>query len=136
MKCNNEKRLNNLIKPIRKWLAGDEHRNALVILSEPKASTHLVLATNTTGNDMIPDMGLIVGMEPQLTDVLSLIVGEAMEVKPMQEPEADWEDTIDFTASSSGRPDTEDDAPVDAESKSNHCRTIPETFPTHQFINH
>ena len=105
MKCNNEKRLNNLIKPIRKWLAGDEHRNALVILTEPKASTHLVLATNTTGNDMIPDMGLIVGMEPQLTDVLSLIVGEAMEVKPMQEQEADWEDTINFTASSSGRPE-------------------------------
>ena len=126
MKCNNEKRLNNLIKPIRKWLAGDEHRNALVILSELKASTHLVLATKTTGNDMIPDMGLIVGMEPQLTDVLSLIVGEAMEVKPMQEPEADWEDTIDYTASSSGRPDPEDDAPADAESKSNHCRTIPE----------
>lgn len=48
-KNNNEKRLNNLIKPIRKWLAGDEHRNALLILSEPKASTHLVLATNTTG---------------------------------------------------------------------------------------
>lgn len=94
-----EEALNALIKPIRKWLAGDEHRNALVILSEPKASTHLVLATNTTGNDMIPDIGLIVGMEPQLTDVLSLIVGEAMEVKPMQEPEADWEDTIDFTAS-------------------------------------
>ena len=99
MKCNNEKRLNNLIKPIRKWLAGNEHRNALVILSEPKASTHLVLATNTTENDMIPDMGLIVGMEPQLTDVLSLIVGEAMEVKPMQDPPTDWEDTINFTAS-------------------------------------
>ena len=123
-----EEALNALIKPIRKWLAGNEHRNALVILSEPKASTHLVLATNTTGNDMIPDMGLIVGMEPQLTDVLSLIVGEAMEVKPMQEPEADWEDTIDFTASSSGRPDPEDDAPADADSISNHCRTIPETL--------
>ena len=53
---------------------------------------------------MIPDMGLIVGMEPQLTDVLSLIVGEAMEVKPMQDPPTDWEDTIDYTASSSGRP--------------------------------
>ena len=110
MKCNNEKRLNNLIKPIRKWLAGNEHRNALVILSEPKASTHLVLATNTTGNDMIPDMGLIVGMEPQLADVLSLIVGEAMEVKPMQEPEADWEDTIDFTASCSDVPQSDSPA--------------------------
>ena len=128
MKCNNEKRLNNLIKPIRKWLAGDQHRNALVILSEPKASTHLVLATSTTGNDMIPDMGLIVGMEPQLTDVLSLIVGEAMEVKPMQEPEADWEDTIDFTASSSGRPDPEEYSLADADPLSNHCRTIPETL--------
>lgn len=126
MKCNNEKRLNNLIKPIRKWLAGDKHRNALVILSEPKASTHLVLATNTTGYDMIPDMGLIVGMEPQLTDVLSLIVGEAMEVKPMQEPEADWEDTIDFTASCGDVPQS--DTPADAEQISNHCRTIPETL--------
>ena len=134
MKCNNEKRLNNLIKPIRKWLAGDQHRNALIILTEPKASTHLVLATNTTGNDMIPDMGLIVGMEPQLTDVLSLIVGEAMEVKPMQEPEADWEDTIDFTASCGDVPQS--DTPADADPISNHCRTIPETFPTHQFINH
>ena len=123
-----EEALNALIKPIRKWLAGDEHRNALVILSEPKASTHLVLATKTTGNDMIPDMGLIVGMEPQLTDVLSLIVGEAMEVKPMQEPEADWEDTIDFTASSSGRPDPEEYSPADAEPISNHCRTIHETL--------
>ena len=128
MKCNNEKRLNNLIKPIRKWLAGDQHRNALIILTEPKASTHLVLATNTTGNDMIPDMGLIVGMEPQLTDVLSLIVGEAMEVKPMQEPEANWEDTIDFTASSSGRPDPEEYSLADADPLSNHCRTIPETL--------
>jgi hypothetical protein len=36
--------------------------------------------------------------------VLSLIVGEAMEVKPMQDPPTDWEDTIDYTASSSGRP--------------------------------
>ena len=110
MKCNNEKRLNNLIKPIRKWLAGDQHRNALIILTEPKASTHLVLATKTTGNDMIPDMGLIVGMEPQLTDVLSLIVGEAMEVKPMQEPEADWEDTIDFTASCGDVPQSDSPA--------------------------
>lgn len=126
MKCNNEKRLNNLIKPIRKWLAGEQHRNALIILTEPKASTHLVLATNTTGNDMIPDIGLIVGMEPQLADVLSLIVGEAMEVKPMQELEADWEDTIDFTASCGDVPQS--DTPADAESKSNHCRTIPETL--------
>ena len=128
MKCNNEKRLNNLIKPIRKWLAGDEHRNALVILSEPKASTHLVLATNTTGNDMIPDMGMIVGMEPQLTDVLLMIHDIAMDIEPLQEPVTDWEDTIDFTASSSGRPDPEDDAPADAEQISNHCRTIPETL--------
>lgn len=104
-KCNNEKRLNNLIKPIRKWLAGDEHRNALVILSEPKASTHLVLATNTTGNDMIPDMGLIVGMEPQLTDVLLMIHDFAMDIEPLQDPVTDWEDTIDYTASSSGRPE-------------------------------
>ena len=128
MKCNNEKRLNNLIKPIRKWLAGDEHRNALVILSEPKASTHLVLATNTTGNDMIPDMGMIVGMEPQLTDVLLMIHDFAMDIEPLQEPEADWEDTIDFTASSSGRPDPEEYSPADAEPISNHCRTIPETL--------
>ena len=126
MKCNNEKRLNNLIKPIRKWLAGNEHRNALVILSEPRAKTQLVLATNTTGNDMIPDIGLIVGMEPQLADVLSLIVGEAMEVKPMQEPEADWEDTIDFTASCGDVPQS--DTPAGAEPISNHCRTIPETL--------
>ena len=104
-----EEALNALIKPICKWLAGDEHRNALVILSEPKASTHLVLATNTTGNDMIPDMGLIVGMEPQLTDVLLMIHDFAMDMEPLQEPVADWEDTIDYTASSS-----------------NHCRTIPE----------
>ena len=127
-KNNNEKRLNNLIKPIRKWLAGDQHRNALVILSESKASTHLVLATNTTGNDMIPDMGMIVGMEPQLTDVLLMIHDFAMDIEPLQEPVTDWEDTIDFTASSSGRPDPEDDAPADAESKSNHCRTILETL--------
>ena len=99
-KNNNEKRLNNLIKPIRKWLAGDEHRNALVILSEPKASTHLVLATNTTGNDMIPDMGLIVGMEPQLCDTMQLIVDEALGVTPAQPVEPDWWDTIDYTATS------------------------------------
>ena len=109
MKCNNEKRLNNLIKPIRKWLAGNEHRNALVILSEPKASTHLVLATNTTGNEMIPDMGLIVGMEPQLQDVLLMIHDFAMDMEPLQEPVTDWEDTIDYTASSSGRPFDYDD---------------------------
>ena len=123
-----EEALNALIKPIRKWLAGDEHRNALVILSEPKASTHLVLATNTTGNDMIPDMGLIVGMEPQLQDVLLMIHDFAMDIEPVTPHEPDLEDTIDFTASSSGRPDPEDDAPADAESKSNHCRTIPETL--------
>lgn len=105
MKCNNEKRLNNLIKPIRKWLAGDQHRNALIILTEPKASTHLVLATKTTGNDMIPDMGLIVGMEPQLQDVLLMIHDFAMDIEPLQEPVTDWEDTIDYTASSSGIPE-------------------------------
>ena len=128
MKCNSEKRLNNLIKPIRKWLAGNNKRNAVVILSEPRAKTQLVLATNTTGNDMIPDMGMIVGMEPQLTDVLLMIHDFAMDIEPLQEPVTDWEDTIDFTASSSGRPDPEDDAPADAESKSNHCRTILETL--------
>ena len=127
-KCNNEKRLNNLIKPIRKWLAGDQHRNALVILSEPRAKSHLVLATNTTGEDMIPDIGMIVGMEPQLCDTLSLILDEAMFIEPIKTNEPDWEDTIDFTASTSGRPDPEDDAPADAESKSNHSRTIPETL--------
>ena len=104
-KSNNEKRLNNLIKPIRKWLAGDQHRNALVILSESKASTHLVLATNTTGEEMIQDMGLIVGMEAQLTDVMTLIVDEAIEVKPMQEPPADWYDTINFTATCADVPE-------------------------------
>ena len=104
-KCNNEKRLNNLIKPIRKWLAGDKHRNALVILSEPRAKTQLVLATNTTGNDMIPDMGMIVGMEPQLQDVLLMIHDFAMDIEPVTHHEPDWEDTIDFTASSSGRPE-------------------------------
>lgn len=99
-KNNNEKRLNNLIKPIREWLAGNEHRNALVILSEPKATTHLVLATNTTGEEMIPDMGMIVGMEPQLCDTMQLIVDEAMGVTPAQPIEADWWDTIDYTATS------------------------------------
>ncbi len=123
-----EEALNALIKPIRKWLAGDKHRNALVILSEPLAKTQLVLATNTTGNDMIPDMGMIVGMEPQLTDVLLMIHDFAMDIEPVKTNEPDWEDTIDFTASSSGRPDTEEDTPADAESISNHCRTIPETF--------
>ncbi len=97
-KNSNEKRLNDVVKPIRKWLAGDEHRNALVILSEPKASTHLVLATNTTGNEMIPDIGLIVGMEPQLTVVMTLILGEALGVKPLQEMEMEKRDTINYTA--------------------------------------
>lgn len=123
-----EEALNALIKPIRKWLAGDKHRNALVILSEPLAKTQLVLATNTTGNDMIPDMGMIVGMEPQLTDVLLMIHDFAMDIEPVKTNEPDWEDTIDFTASSSGRPDTEEDTPADAEPISNHCRTIPETL--------
>ena len=113
MKCNNEKRLNNLIKPIRKWLAGNNKRNALVILSEPRAKTQLVLATNTTGNDMIPDMGMIVGMEPQLTDVLLMIHDFAMDIEPVTPHEPDWEDTIDFTASSSGRPDTEEYSPAE-----------------------
>lgn len=35
MSKKSEEALNALIKPIRKWLAGDKHRNALVILSEP-----------------------------------------------------------------------------------------------------
>ena len=105
MKCNNEKRLNNLIKPIRKWLAGNNKRNALVILSEPRAKTQLVLATNTTGKDMIPDIGMIVGMEPQLCDTLSLILDESMHIEPVESNEPDWEDTIDYTASSSGRPE-------------------------------
>ena len=86
-------------------MAGDEHRNALVILSEPKASTHLVFATKTTGNDMIPDMGMIVGMEPQLQDVLLMIHDFAMDIEPVTPHEPDWEDTIDYTASSSGRPE-------------------------------
>ena len=70
-----------------------------MILSEPRGTTHLVLATNTTGNDMIPDMGMIVGMEPQLQDVLLMIHDFAMDIEPLQEPVADWDDTIDFTAS-------------------------------------
>lgn len=131
-----EEALNALIKPIRKWLAGDEHRNALVILSEPKASTHLVLATSTTGNDMIPDMGLIVGMEPQLTDVLLMIHDFAMDMEPLQEPVADWEDTIDYTASSSGRPfdyDEQNDLASQSphsEPLSTQSRTIVEPFPS------
>lgn len=100
-----EQALNALIKPIRKWLAGNNKRNALVILSEPRGTHHLVLATNTTGNDMIPDMGMIVGMEPQLCDTLSLILDEAMYIEPVESNEPDWEDTIDYTASSSGRPE-------------------------------
>lgn len=101
-KC--EEALNALIKPIRKWLKVNPKRNALVILSEPRGTTHLVLATNTTGNDMIPDMGMIVGMEPQLQDVLLMIHDFAMDIEPLQEPVTDWDDTIDYTASSSGRP--------------------------------
>lgn len=104
MSKKSEEALNALIKPIRNWLKGNNKRNALVILSEPRAKTHLVLATNTTGNDMIPDMGLIVGMEPQLTDVLLMIHDFAMDIEPLQEPVTDWEDTINYTASSSGRP--------------------------------
>lgn len=103
MSKKSEEALNALIKPIRKWLAGNNKRNALVILSEPRAKTQLVLATNTTGNDMIPDMGMIVGMEPQLQDVLLMIHDFAMDIEPLQEPVTDWEDTIDYTASSSGR---------------------------------
>ena len=95
-----ERKLNDLIMPIREWLAGNEHRNALVILSEPKATTHLVLATNTTGEEMIPDMGLIIGMEPQLCDTMQLIVDEALGVTPAQPVEPDWWDTIDYTATS------------------------------------
>lgn len=100
-----EQALNALIKPIRKWLAGNNKRNALVILSEPRAKTQLVLATNTTGKDMIPDIGMIVGMEPQLCDTLSLILDESMHIEPVESNEPDWEDTIDYTASSSGRPE-------------------------------
>lgn len=100
-----EEALNALIKPIRKWLAGNNKRNALVILSEPRAKTQLVLATNTTGKDMIPDIGMIVGMEPQLCDTLSLILDESMHIEPVESNEPDWEDTIDYTASSSGRPE-------------------------------
>ena len=95
-----EQKLNDLIKPIREWLVGNEHRNALVILSEPKATTHLVLATNTTGEEMIPDMGLIIGMEPQLCDTMQLIVDEALGVTPAQPVEPAWWATIDYTATS------------------------------------
>ena len=94
-----EKALEALTKPIRKWLQGNEKRNALVILSEPHAEHHLVLATNTTGEEMIPDMGLIIGMEPQLCDTMQLIVDEAMGVEPAQPVETDWRDTIHFTSS-------------------------------------
>ena len=100
----NEEALNELIKPIREWLSGNKKRNALVILSEPRAKTQLVLATNTTGKDMIPDIGMIVGMEPQLQDTLALIVGESFETKPVKVAEPNWEDTIYYTASSDGRP--------------------------------
>lgn len=102
--CRKQEELNDLIKPIRHWLKGNPKRNALIILSEPRGTHHLVLATNTTGNDMIPDMGMIVGMEPQLQDVLLMIHDFAMDIEPLQEPVTDWEDTIDYTASSSGRP--------------------------------
>ena len=128
MSKKSEQALNALITPIRKWLAGDKHRNALVILSEPRAKTHLVVATNTTGNDMIPDIGMIVGMEPQLCDTLSLILDEAMFIEPIKTNEPDWEDTIDYTASTSGRPEPEENSPEDADPISNHCRTIPETL--------
>lgn len=101
-----ERKLNDLIKPIRNWLKGNNKRNALVILSEPRAKTHLVLATNTTGEEMIPDMGLIVGMEPQLCDTMQLIVDEALGVTPAQPVEPDWWDTIDYTATS-GEVETE-----------------------------
>ena len=104
-KLERERKLSELIKPIRKWLAGDEGRNALVILSEPRGTTHLALATNTTGGEMIPDIGLIVGMEPQLCDVLQLIVDEAMRIEPVEPTEPDWVDTIDYTATSTGRPE-------------------------------
>ena len=100
-----EEALNALVQPIRNWLAGDEGRNALVILSEPRGTTHLALATNTTGGEMIPDIGLIVGMEPQLCDVLQLIVDEAMRIEPVEPTEPDWVDTIDYTATSTGRPE-------------------------------
>ena len=79
-------------------------RNALVIFSEPRATTQLVLATSTTGDDMIPDIGMIVGMEPQLQDTLSLIIGESFNTTPIKVAEPDWVDTIDYTASSDGRP--------------------------------
>ncbi len=44
-----EEALNALIQPIRDWLKTNDKRNALVILSEPRSTAHLVLATNTTG---------------------------------------------------------------------------------------
>ena len=69
-----EQALNALIQPIRKWLAGNNKRNALVILS-------------------------------QLCDTLSLILDESMHIEPVETNEPDWEDTIDYTASSSGRPE-------------------------------
>ena len=94
----NEEALNELIKPIREWLAGNEHRNALVILSEPKAEMHLVLVTNTTSDEMFADMGMIVGMEPQLSDTFLLVHEEAMGVKPITPHEANWVDTIDYMA--------------------------------------
>jgi hypothetical protein len=100
-----EEALNALIQPIRDWLKTNDKRNALVILSEPRGTAHLVLATNTTGEDMIPDMGLIVGMEPQLYDTLALIVDEATRIEPLKTEVPDWEDTLDFTASCSGRPE-------------------------------
>lgn len=101
MNTDTESQLNQLIKPIREWLAANDQRNALVILTEPQATTHLVLATNTTGEEMIPTMGLIIGMEPQLQDTLSLILDEAMGVEPVTPHEPDWQDTIDYTATSS-----------------------------------
>lgn len=106
MKNNAEKeeRLNSLIQPIRDWLKENKKRNALVILSEPRAKTQLVLATNTTGKDMIPDIGMIVGMEPQLQDTLLLLLDEASYITPVKTAEPTREDTIDYTASSDGRP--------------------------------
>ena len=64
----------------------------------------------------------------QLTDVLLIIHDFAMDIEPVTPNEPDWEGTIDFTASSSGRPDPEEYSPADAEPISNHCRTIPETL--------
>ena len=132
--CRKQEQLNDLIKPIRHWLKADSKRNALVILSEPRGTHHLVLATNTTGNDMIPDMGMIVGMEPQLTDVLLMIHDFAMDMEPLQEPETDWDDTIDYTASSSGRPFDYDES-THAEPTSTQSRTIPEPLSRDRQIN-